>query len=165
MKWHRIVVLTVLCLFGFSLMATLAAPYKKKKRQKTDERVYLVHADELSYDQWGAVPGAQILKGKVHFKHAGMQLWCDSAYFFQVENSVEAFGHVRFRQGDTLSLTCDHADYNGAEQMMHARKNVVLKHRTQTLYTDSLDYDRMYSLAYFFEGGKLVDGKDRLVSD
>ena len=78
MKWHRIVVLTVLCLFGFSLMATLAAPYKKKKRQKTDERVYLVHADELSYDQWGAVPGAQILKGKVHFKHAGMQLWCDS---------------------------------------------------------------------------------------
>ena len=125
MKWHRIVVLTVLCLFGFSLMATLAAPYKKKKRPKTDERVYLVHADELSYDQWGAVPGAQILKGKVHFKHAGMQLWCDSAYFFQVENSVEAFGHVRFRQGDTLSLTCDHADYNGAEQMMHARKNVV----------------------------------------
>ena len=119
-KWHRVVVMTILCLFGFSLITTVAAPDKKKKRKKTDERVYLKHAD---------VPGAQILRGKVHFTHAGSQLWCDSAYFFQVENSVMAFGHVRFKQGDTLSLTCDRADYNGADQMMHARNNVVLKHR------------------------------------
>ena len=164
-NWHRIVTLTVLCLFGFCLMCAVASPYKKKKRQKTDERVYLVHADELKYDQYSSVPDAQIVKGKVHFTHAGSQLWCDSAYFFQESNSVEAFGHVHFKQGDTLSLTCNYADYDGADQMMHARHNVVLKHRTQTLYTDSLDYDRIYDLAYFFEGGKLVDGKDRLVSD
>lgn len=159
------VLLTVLCLFVFSLFSALAAPYKQKKRKKTDERVYLVHADELSYDVYSAVPDAQILRGKVHFTHAGSQLTCDSAYFYQESNSVEAFGHVHFRQGDTLSLTCDYADYNGADQMMHARHKVVLKHRAQTLYTDSLDYDRIYDLAYFFEGGKLVDGKDRLVSD
>lgn len=142
----------------------MAAP-KSKKRKKTDERVYLVHADELRYDIYSAVPDAQILKGKVHFTHAGAQLWCDSAYFYQEANSVEAFGHVHFKQGDTLSLTCEYADYIGADQMMHARRDVVLKHRTQTLYTDSLDYDRLYDNAYFFEGGKLVDGKDRLVSD
>ena len=162
---HRAVFTTVLCLFGFCLMWTVAAPHNKKKRQKTDERVYLVHSDELRYDQFSSVPDAQIVKGRVHFTHAGAQLWCDSAYFFQESNSVEAFGHVRFKQGDTLSLTCNYADYDGSDQMMHARHNVVLKHRTQTLYTDSLDYDRIYSLAYFFEGGKLVDGKDRLVSD
>ena len=90
-KWHRVVVMTILCLFGFSLITTVAAPDKKKKRQKTDERVYLKHADELTYDQWGAVPGAQILRGKVHFTHAGSQLWCDSAYFFQVENGISSF--------------------------------------------------------------------------
>lgn len=162
---HRAVFTTVLCLFGFCLMWAVAAPNNKKKRQKTDERVYLVHSDELRYDQFSSVPDAQIVKGRVHFTHAGAQLWCDSAYFFQESNSVEAFGHVRFKQGDTLSLTCNYADYDGSDQMMHARHNVVLKHRTQTLYTDSLDYDRIYSLAYFFEGGKLVDGKDRLVSD
>lgn len=161
---HRIAILAVLCSFGFCLMWAVSAP-KGKKRPKTDERVYLVHADELRFDQYSATPDAQILKGKVHFTHAGAQLWCDSAYFYQEANSVEAFGHVRFKQGDTLSLTADYADYDGAEQMMHARRNVVLKHRQQTLYTDSLDYDRMYSNAYFFEGGKLVDGKDRLVSD
>ena len=76
MKWHRIVVLTVLCLFGFSLMYVMAAPNgKKKKHQQTDERVYLVHADELKYDQYSNVPDAQIVKGKVHFTHAGSQLW------------------------------------------------------------------------------------------
>lgn len=165
LNWHRTVTLTVLCLFVFCLFSAVAAPYKQKKRKKTDERVYLVHADQLSYDVYSAVPDAQILRGKVHFTHAGSQLTCDSAYFYQESNSVEAFGHVHFRQGDTLSLTCNYADYNGADQMMHARHNVVLKHRTQTLYTDSLDYDRIYDLAYFFEGGKLVDGKDRLVSD
>ena len=152
-NWHRTALAAVLCLFGFCLIWASAAPKGKKKRQKTDERVYLVHSDELTYDMYGAVPDAQILRGKVHFTHAGAELWCDSAYFFQEANSVEAFGHVHFKQGDTLSLTCKYADYIGTEQMMHARHNVVLKHRTQTLYTDSLDYDRLYDNAYFFEGG------------
>lgn len=53
--------------------------------------MYLVHSDELAYDMYGAVPDAQILRGKVHFTHAGSQLWCDSAYFFQEVNSVKAF--------------------------------------------------------------------------
>lgn len=155
----------ILCLFGFCLMWAMAAPKTKKKRPKSDERVYLIHSDELMYDMYGPVPDAKIVRGKVHFTHDGAQLWCDSAYFYQEANSVEAFGHVRFKQGDTLSLTCDYAEYSGGEQMMRARHNVVLKHRTQTLYTDSLDFDRLYNNAYFFEGGKLIDGKDQLVSD
>ena len=68
-------------------------------------------------------------------------------------------------RANTLSLKCVYADYDGESQIMKARKNVVLKHRKQTLYTDSLDYDRLYKNAYFFEGGKLVDGKEQLVSD
>ena len=163
---HRIILTLVLCLFGLCLVFAMTAPPKRsKKKAQHDSRVYLVHSDELKYDQWGTVPGAQIVKGKVHFTNDGAQLWCDSAYFFQEQNSVEAFGHVRFKQGDTLSLTCKYGQYDGQEQMMRARHNVVLKHRTQTLYTDSLDYDRIYENAYFFEGGKLVDGKDELVSD
>lgn len=55
-NWHRTVLLTVLCLFVFSLFSALAAPYKQKKRKKTDERVYLVHADELSYDVYSTLP-------------------------------------------------------------------------------------------------------------
>jgi lipopolysaccharide export system protein LptA len=161
---HRIILIMVLCLFGLCLIHSVAAPHKRP-RPKSNERVYLIHSDELRYDMFGANPDVQIVKGHVQFRHQGAHLWCDSAYFYQQSNSVKAFGHVRFRQGDTLSLSSDYADYDGQGQMMQARKNVVLKHRRQTLYTDSLNYDRLYNYAFFQEGGTLIDGKDKLVSD
>ena len=140
---HRIIFFLILCLFG----------------------LYLLHADELRYDMYGSHPDAQIVKGKVSFSHQGAHLTCDSAYFYEGSNSVKAFGHVHFRQGDTLSLVCDRAEYDGQMQMMRARQNVVLRHRRQVLRTDSLDYDRLYEMANFFDGGTLIDGKDKLVSD
>lgn len=155
----------ILCLFGFCLVQAMQAPRKKHKKRPKGERVYLLHADELRYDMFGRNPDAQIVKGKVSFMHQGGHLTCDSAYFYQGTNSVKAFGHVHYRQGDTLSLTCERAEYDGMMQMMHARRNVVLHHRRQTLKTDSLDFDRLYNMANFFDGGTLIDGKDRLVSD
>ncbi len=158
---NRILLILLLCLGGCGLLTISSA----KKKVKQDDRVYLIHADELRYNAYGTYPPAQIVKGKVSFRHQGATLTCDSAYFYQELNSVKAFGHVHYKQGDTLSLDCDHGDYDGQEQMMRARKDVVLKHRRQTLYTDSLDYDRLYNNAYFFEGGRLIDGKDKLSSD
>lgn len=162
---HRISFILILCLFGFCLVQAMQAPRKKHKKRPEGERVYLLHADELRYDMFGRNPDAQIVKGKVSFMHQGGHLTCDSAYFYQGTNSVKAFGHVHYRQGDTLSLTCERAEYDGMMQMMHARRNVVLHHRRQTLKTDSLDFDRLYNMANFFDGGTLIDGKDRLVSD
>lgn len=162
---HRISFILILCLFGFCLVQAMQAPKKKTKKRPEGERVYLLHADELRYDMFGRNPDAQIVKGKVSFMHQGGHLTCDSAYFYQGTNSVKAFGHVHYRQGDTLSLTCERAEYDGMMQMMHARRNVVLHHRRQTLKTDSLDFDRLYNMANFFDGGTLIDGKDRLVSD
>lgn len=129
-----------------------------------DKRVYLVHADVLHFDQYRN-PDATILNGKVHFTHAGARLSCDSAYFYEASNSFEAFGHVKMYQGDTLSLISDYAYYDGNEQIARARYNVILKNRKTTLYTDSLDFDRLYDNAYFFEGGKMVDGNTTLTSD
>ncbi len=162
---HRIFFILILCLFGFCLVQAMQAPRKKHKKRPEGERVYLLHADELRYDMFGRNPDAQIVKGKVSFMHQGGHLTCDSAYFYQGTNSVKAFGHVHYRQGDTLSLTCERAEYDGMMLMMHARRNVVLHHRRQTLKTDSLDFDRLYNMANFFDGGTLIDGKDRLVSD
>ncbi len=136
-----------------------------RKPKMADNRVYLVHADQLSYNEFEN-PNAQILNGKVHFKHQGAQLYCDSALFYETSNSFEAFGHVKMYQGDTLSLFSDYAYYDGNEQMAEARRNVVMKHRKNTtLYTDSLNFDRLYNIGYFFEGGKLVDGKTTLTAD
>lgn len=166
-KGHRIGLLTVLCLFALAITAGVqhSQRHHKPTRKATDERIVLEHADELRYNQFGPAPGAQIVKGRVHFTHAGQQLWCDSAYFYQASNSVKAFGHVRYNDGDTLSLSCARAAYDGMAQMLTARENVVLKHRRQTLFCDSLNFNRLENYAYFFEGGKLVDGEDKLVAD
>ena len=163
-RGHRIIIVVVLCLFGLSLVQSRQAP-KKRKRTATSERVYLVHADRLRYDMFGRVPDAQVLNGNVQFRHKGARLYCDSAYFYQENNSFRAFGHVRMYQGDTLSLFSDYAYYDGDAQMAEARHNVVLTHRRTKLYTDSLNYDRLYGIGYFFEGGKMVDRDNVLVSD
>lgn len=135
-----------------------------RKGKTKDTRIYLEHADVLHFDQMKN-PDATILNGKVHFTHQGARLYCDSAYFYEASNSFEAFGNVKMYQGDTVSLFSDYAYYDGNEQIARARYNVILKHRKTTLYTDSLDFDRLYDNAYFFEGGKMVDGNTTLTSD
>lgn len=164
-NWHRIILFMVLCLFGISLAYSVKPRRHRKGVKHVDERIYLVHADELYYDIYGPHPDAQIAKGKVSFRHKGATLTCDSAYFYEQSNSFEAYGHVKMRQGDTLSLNSEYAWYDGNDEMAEARRNVVLKHRKSTLYCDSLNYDRMYGIAYFFEGGKLVDNGSTLTSD
>lgn len=163
---HRIIIAIVLCLFGLSVVQSRQAGTRKKKpRAKTSERVFLRHSDVLRYDMYGPNPTAQVLVGHVSFLHKGATLTCDSAYFYQESNSFRAFGHVRMHQGDTLSLFSDYAYYDGNEQMAEARYNVVLTHRKTKLYTDSLNFDRLYNIGYFFEGGKMVDKQNVLVSD
>jgi lipopolysaccharide assembly outer membrane protein LptD (OstA) len=162
------ILMAVVLLFCFG-MADAQKNRKARKRpartaKTQDKRVYLVHADNLHYDQF-LNNDAQVLHGNVHFRHVGANLYCDSAHFYEQSNSFEAWGHVKMLQGDTLKLFSDYAYYDGNEQLAQARHNVILKHRNSTLYTDSLDYDRLYNFGNFFEGGKLVDGKSTLTSD
>lgn len=162
---HRVTIVVILCLFGICLSQSGYSQKKRKQSAKTDDnRVYLVHSNTLSYDQ-RKNPDAQILCGNVEFFHQGAKLFCDSAHFYEGTNSFEAFGNVKMYQGDTLSLFSDYAFYDGNEQMAMSRYNVVLKHRESTLYTDSLNYDRLYSVGYFFEGGRLVDKDATLTAD
>jgi len=149
----------IICHLSFS-----PAGAQRRRVQNKDKRVYLVHSDNLHYDQYRN-GDAQVLHGHVHFRHDGADLYCDSAHFYEASNSFEAFGHVKMVQGDTLRLTSDYAYYDGDNQLAQARYNVILKHRKSTLYCDSLDYDRMYNFGNFFEGGKLVDGSSVLTSD
>ena len=152
----------------FCVLAQTNAVYytseNKKPRKKTDERIHLVHADNLTYDQFTR-PDAQCLSGKVEFLHGGLRMYCDSAVLLQAANSFEAFGHVKMVQGDTLTLVGEYLFYDGESQIAQVRRNVKMTHRAQVLLTDSLNYDRLYDVGYFFDGGQLVDGENTLTSD
>ena len=153
-------------IFLTSLMGYALGDNRTRTRKKTpaDERITMRHADNLRFAV-NEMDGAQRLSGHVVLSHAGMVMHCDSAVLYEASQSFDAFGHVHIVQGDTLSLTGDKLHYDGETQMAEMRHNVVMKHRAQTLKTDSLNYDRMYDMGYYFEGGELIDGDNRLTSD
>lgn len=131
---------------------------------KEESRIYLLHSDRLYHDTQIDAK-AQILVGNVQFRHDEVLMYCDSALFYEASNSLDAFGNVRMVQGDTLSLAGDVLYYNGSDKLAKVRNNVVLVHGQMTLYTDSLDYDRLYNVGYFFEGGNLITKDNDLKSD
>jgi len=125
--------------------------------------VYLEYCQELNFDQ-KRLPDAQLLRGNVRFRHEDALMFCDSAYFYEKTNSVDAFGHVRFIQGDTLEGVGDVLHYDGNTRLARLHNNVVLTHITTVLSTDILYFDRTRNLAYYSTGGTIRDGKDQLTS-
>ena len=118
--------------------------------------VHLLHTDITRFDE-AVDPDAWILVGNVNFRRDSMYMFCDSAHYYQKQNSFLAFGNVRMQQGDTLFLYGDYLDFDGVTNIARVRSNVKLIDKNVVLETDSLDYDRNRNLGYFFEYGVLYD--------
>lgn len=133
-----------------------------------DDKVFLEYADSL-YRPANEFEEFQIVKGSVKFRQGNMYMYCDSAYYYPEKNSMDAFGHVKMEQGDTLFVYSDRLYYNGAEK--HAtlvrgpsRSKVELKNKNVMLRTDSLDYDVVNELGWYVTGGVLEDDMNTLTS-
>jgi len=163
MNGRRILLTSVLCLFGFCLVAQVQP--RKSAGQPAKSKVYLLHSDVLKKSKDNPDPNAQILVGDVVFRHDSIYMYCDSACFYEKTNSLEAFDNVKMVQGDTLFLYGDYLFYDGNTQIAQIRNNVRMENRTTTLTTDSLNYDRVANLGYFFDGGTLMDEENVLTSD
>jgi len=132
--------------------------------QPQETLVYLINADEIRFSK-RINPDAQVLVGNVTFRHDSMYMYCDSALFYQKDNSFDAYFNIRLEQGDTLAMYGDSLYYDGNTRIARVRDNVVLENRNMTLLTDSLNYDRNLNLGYFFDGGTLMDSLNTLTSD
>ena len=128
------------------------------------EQIELVQADVL---EGGVHNGEKVRKliGNVIFKHDETFMYCDSSYQYADRNALEAFGHVKIQQGDTLTLTGDTLFYNGDNKMAKVRGNVVLKDKEMTLTTKFLDYDMKNKLAWYYNGGDIIDDENHLSSE
>ena len=157
---HRYLLTDILCLFGICL---LSAQDRKKEPEKKKTRVDLLYADEARADD-RIRPDVQILVGSVKLRHDSMYIYCDSALIYKAINSVEAFGNVHMEQGDTLFVYGDYLYYDGMTQLAMLREHVRMINRNTELTTDSLNYDRLYNLGYYFEGGTLTDEQNVLTS-
>ncbi len=105
-----------------------------------------------------------VLVGNVVFNHEGTKLYCDSAYFFQAENKIEAFSNVRIRMSDTLNIYGDLLKYDGNTKIAEIYNNVKLVDNQTILTTDYLNYDRNTGIASYNTGGKIVEKENVLCS-
>jgi lipopolysaccharide export system protein LptA len=104
--------------------------------------------------------GAKRLIGDVRLKHEDALMFCDSAYVYSKTNTMDAYGHVRITQGDSLQLFGDSLKYNGNTKKAILRGNIRLINNDITLTTQFLDFDRTENVAYYYGGGKMVTQKD-----
>lgn len=132
----------------------------------------LVGAFFMTSDSWGQgnilelLPGSETLeyneqtgihklRGNVNFKYQGNIMYCDSAYYYQKQNAVRAYGRVHINKKDTLNMFCDSAYYNGKHRHAKLWGNVRVRDNEYKLTTDTLDYDAKAGQAFYRNGGRI----------
>ncbi len=147
------VLLSILFLF-------LATPTFAQRtiRVKIDRADVLRHDDKIGKN-------TQSLNGNVRLSHVNTVLFCDSAYMYNDSNVVVCYGSVHVVQNDSVHLYGDLLTYFGDQNLAKVRRNVRANKGDTWLYTEHLDYDRKLDIAYFYNGGKVVNHDNTLTSD
>ena len=93
---------------------------------------------------------------------------CDSAYFFDQENSFNAYGNIHMWRGDTLNIYADSLNYLGEDEhaILYAYEGNTVKliNRDVKLETDIFEYDLVEEVGFYTTGGVLTDKQNRLES-
>ena len=163
---HRVRITTILCSIIIYVSAQSAlptprdnmshpSPTTQKKKIEMIRANYLINRPNFE---------PFVLLDSVILFHDGAYMYCDSAYLDQINNTFEAFSNIRVEQGDTLFLYGDYLHYDANMKLLKIRHNVRLENKNVTLFTDSLDYNREINLAYYFDGGMLIDEENELTS-
>ncbi len=112
-------------------------------------------------------PGATILAKvdtQVYMQHEGVEIWCDQAVHYGEDKFVRAFGNVKMKQGDTISMISKYAEYNGNTQFAYASDDVFMETPSNTLRTDTLFFDRLKQQAYYRSGGTVKDSANNILT-
>jgi lipopolysaccharide export system protein LptA len=126
-------------------------------------KINLVSANDWKYNS-DIRRDVQRIIGNVILNHDSAFLYCDSAYLFEKENNVIAYGNVRVKLSDTLNLYSDSLKYDGNTKVARANSNVRLIDNQTILTTDTMVYDRKTQIAQYDYWGKIVNDKNILVS-
>jgi lipopolysaccharide export system protein LptA len=88
----------------------------------------------------------------------------DSAYFYQLQNAFDAFGHVVINQGDTLHIYADKLHYDGNTKIAVLTDNVIMVDKDATLTTNNFTYNTATKIGIYTNGGKIVNKGNTLTS-
>lgn len=127
------------------------------------EQIKIINANSLEFDK-KIGEGVRRLIGNVIFEHNNATMYCDSAYLFSNQNRFHAYSKVHVIRGDSLHMYGDFLFYDGNTDIGRVRNNVRLLDKETVLYTDSLDFNTVTNIAYYYDGGEIVSGQNTLES-
>ncbi|MEN9301606.1 MAG: hypothetical protein RL264_35 [Bacteroidota bacterium] len=94
------------------------------------------------------------LLGSVNFNYHGNTMFCDSAYYYNEQQTVYAYGKVHIKKDD-INLYCDSLYYNGNQKFAKLWGHVRVRDKAYKVTTDSLDYDVKLSKAIYKNKGQI----------
>ena len=157
MRSVRLSITLVLSLSFFVGLGQEKAEKAKKKRAEIE----LIHADRFTVDKT-TPKGASKLKGDVQLRHQDAMMYCDSAFLYEKDNSLDAFGHVRIVEGDSLHLSGDSLFYDGNTRIAKIRGKVRIDNGASLLTTYFLDYYRDTEMGHYYGGGEIDSKKEKI---
>jgi lipopolysaccharide export system protein LptA len=152
---NRILFLLVCSFFIFSLSTPLLAQKKKQIR--------IINSNSTEYNE-EISQGARRFIGDVIFEHNNTKMYCDSAYMYSKQNIIHAFSNVHMNRADSLHMYGDFLLYNANTDIGKVRNNVRLENDSTELFTDSLDFNTLTNIAYYFNGGEIISGENTITS-
>ena len=130
---------------------------------KSQSLIEIINADQISFNK-KINQDRQVLIGNVKTKHKNRFLICDSAYYYSIENKIEAFSNIHIWQGDTLELKGDYLIYHGNNQLAEIHNNVKFRHNNMNLTSDQLKYNFEYDKAFYDHKAHITERKKSLTS-
>jgi lipopolysaccharide assembly outer membrane protein LptD (OstA) len=130
---------------------------------QAQSQLEVIRADSLNGIQQDLIMRKTLI-GHVQLRQGTTLLSCDQAVLNSTTNNVEAYGHVRIIQADTVTIHGDTAIYNGDSRQAFMSGRVKLDDHTIVMSTNKLDYDLNSRMAIYHTGAKIIDKKSTLTS-
>ncbi len=132
-------------------------------RAQKKSQVHIENANTFEYDE---STGSKVkrLIGLVRFRQDNLIMTCDSAYFFDEENRLQAYSRVVIQQGDSFFLYSDFLNYEGNTKKAHVEGNVRMMDPSMDLTTTDMDFDLQNNIGYYTNGATIINKQNKLTS-
>jgi lipopolysaccharide assembly outer membrane protein LptD (OstA) len=124
----------------FLLLSQLVVAQEQDTVQRKKTRINILHYDIATYSK--SMGDVQRLIGHVKMRHDSAYFFCDSAYYYQKNNSFDAYQNVHIIVNDSVEVFSDLLNYDGDNRFAEFHDNVHLRDDSTNLYTEYLTYDR-----------------------
>ena len=130
---------------------------------QTTEKIQIRNAKRLIGTERGGTKFRKLI-GDVVLSQGNVLMYCDSAYDYSTQNYFQAFGRIRIRQGDSLTITGNRLNYDLKNRSAVIEQNVTMSDKKMLLRTTRLFYDFNTGTASFIEGAKITESNSTLNS-